>query len=637
MISAAPLAASATTLAIMAATPAQPAGALAARSDAAGAPDAPSAPGSFARALADLAALTAHARASEASGNDTDGMPASSLGPNAEVQMKLAVDTSFKAAPRDAKALAAGRDTPARLALAAMLSATAQAGADSTALLAATASWAETVSKPDPATAHAETIAPSGADASQPGQQLVLDMLAMLASPGMPAVAMLPSAPEPTATPTTATPSSPALAAATLAAMLPALPASTVPAPRDTALPGSEGSATTEAVPRGAAQSAPETPTIARPTFEVTQLRSPASAALPERAALGGPRSARAAGNADAALVPERAADPRVSAVGPLADPAAPSSDNSSGFTTAQASASNEAQAGAQPLPADARAAASAGAAAPAQIAQRSTAAISTGATVATTAGHEDQAAKPVARGASRSAGNAIAAERASGAPIGEGLSPRSERESTAPITQAPQGSAANESTQLHASSDTVRDASAPPPSTQGAAFKLALASAAAGNGDIHNAHLGATVGTPEFAPALGVQVSLLVRDGISEARLQVHPAELGPIAVQIALDGRSAQVHMSAEHAATRQALEQALPMLASALRDAGMTLTGGGVSQQPPQSQAQGDARPDANRADRRADGRTAAQGADDGAAPLSGVTTRARVQRGAVDLYA
>ena len=50
-------------------------------------------------------------------------------------------------------------------------------------------------------------------------------------------------------------------------------------------------------------------------------------------------------------------------------------------------------------------------------------------------------------------------------------------------------------------------------------------------------------------------------------------------MSVQIQLDGQTARVHLSAEHALTRQALEQAMPLLAGSLRDAGLTLTGGGV----------------------------------------------------------
>jgi len=83
----------------------------------------------------------------------------------------------------------------------------------------------------------------------------------------------------------------------------------------------------------------------------------------------------------------------------------------------------------------------------------------------------------------------------------------------------------------------------------------------------------------PDFGAALGAQVSLWVHDGVHEARLQLHPAELGPVTVHIALDGQAAQVDFSAAVAATRESIEQSLPALAAALRESGFTLTGGGV----------------------------------------------------------
>jgi flagellar hook-length control protein FliK len=87
----------------------------------------------------------------------------------------------------------------------------------------------------------------------------------------------------------------------------------------------------------------------------------------------------------------------------------------------------------------------------------------------------------------------------------------------------------------------------------------------------------------PGFAPALGTRITTLIKDGIERASIRLNPAEMGPVAVQLALEGTQVRVEMSADMAATRQVLEQALPSLASAMKDAGFTLTGGGVFQQP------------------------------------------------------
>lgn len=89
-------------------------------------------------------------------------------------------------------------------------------------------------------------------------------------------------------------------------------------------------------------------------------------------------------------------------------------------------------------------------------------------------------------------------------------------------------------------------------------------------------------VTAPEFVPRLSGELAVLARDGVQEARINVHPVELGPISVQIAVDGANAQVHLAVDNARTRDLLEQSMPTLAAALRDTGLTLTGGGVFQQ-------------------------------------------------------
>lgn len=84
-----------------------------------------------------------------------------------------------------------------------------------------------------------------------------------------------------------------------------------------------------------------------------------------------------------------------------------------------------------------------------------------------------------------------------------------------------------------------------------------------------------------EFPEALASQVGYLVRDGVQQARLTLNPAEMGPISVQIAVQGQQAQVDFAAASAATRAAIESSLSHLAAALQEAGLTLSGGGVSQ--------------------------------------------------------
>ena len=70
----------------------------------------------------------------------------------------------------------------------------------------------------------------------------------------------------------------------------------------------------------------------------------------------------------------------------------------------------------------------------------------------------------------------------------------------------------------------------------------------------------------------------MFARDGLQQAELRINPPEMGPIGVQIEIDGRDARVNFHAGMAATR-ILERALPELAAALRSEGLTLAGGGV----------------------------------------------------------
>ncbi len=85
----------------------------------------------------------------------------------------------------------------------------------------------------------------------------------------------------------------------------------------------------------------------------------------------------------------------------------------------------------------------------------------------------------------------------------------------------------------------------------------------------------------PEFVPAFSARIATLVQEGVEHARVHLNPVEMGPVSLQLSLDGQQVRVDMTAEVAATRLLLEQALPTLAGALREAGFTLSGGGVSQ--------------------------------------------------------
>ena len=98
---------------------------------------------------------------------------------------------------------------------------------------------------------------------------------------------------------------------------------------------------------------------------------------------------------------------------------------------------------------------------------------------------------------------------------------------------------------------------------------------------------------SPTFAPALGQQIAVWMKDGVQHAEVQLSPADLGPIRVKIEMAGAQARVEMAADVQSTRDALQQAMPQLADSLGQVGLSLSGGGVSDQSTaQQQAQSQA---------------------------------------------
>lgn len=141
---------------------------------------------------------------------------------------------------------------------------------------------------------------------------------------------------------------------------------------------------------------------------------------------------------------------------------------------------------------------------------------------------------------------------------------------------------------------------------------------------------LSTPVTSPDFSQALAAQLTTLARDGIQQATLQLHPTEMGPIEVNIVLDGAQAQVDFSAAHALTRQAIESGLPSLAAALHGAGLTLSGGGVFEQRPDTPG---GRASGQEGAARGTGGGAEGEVDGGSTPAP----RQQAVRGLVDVYA
>ncbi|MEQ8515120.1 MAG: flagellar hook-length control protein FliK, partial [Chromatocurvus sp.] len=85
----------------------------------------------------------------------------------------------------------------------------------------------------------------------------------------------------------------------------------------------------------------------------------------------------------------------------------------------------------------------------------------------------------------------------------------------------------------------------------------------------------------PEFAPEFAGRLQMMVKNGVREANVQLHPAELGRLQLTVSTDGDQARIVIVAESAAARDAIEQSMPRLRDMLEQSGLQLAQGDVSQ--------------------------------------------------------
>ena len=130
------------------------------------------------------------------------------------------------------------------------------------------------------------------------------------------------------------------------------------------------------------------------------------------------------------------------------------------------------------------------------------------------------------------------------------------------------------------------------------------------------------------FDDAVSTRVAWLADQKIGHAHIKVSPDDLGPIEVQLKLDGDKIQANFSSAHADVRQALEQSIPRLREMLGQHGFQLTHSDVG-----AQQQG----------QRNDGAAGRMGDTSGADALGGEDTAVIVPasvlraRGLLDAYA
>lgn len=162
-----------------------------------------------------------------------------------------------------------------------------------------------------------------------------------------------------------------------------------------------------------------------------------------------------------------------------------------------------------------------------------------------------------------------------------------------------------------------------------------ALPAAAAGPAaPAHQAALASQPLDTAFPGDLAAEVKVMVEGGLQTAELHLNPTELGPIRIELSIDGQNADIAFAAAHGTTREGIEQAIPELREMLAEQGLSLNHTGVSSGQQEGFAQArDAQAQAAEA-RRAGAPARGEGAAE-AAPVQPVAVRAG--RGLLDLYA
>ncbi len=92
-----------------------------------------------------------------------------------------------------------------------------------------------------------------------------------------------------------------------------------------------------------------------------------------------------------------------------------------------------------------------------------------------------------------------------------------------------------------------------------------------------------------DFPQEVVARVRMIQGQGQTEARLNLHPAELGRLQIAITSDGDATRVAFVVDNAQAKEALEQAMPRLREFLQQAGLQLEEGSVSQQGHQDSAE------------------------------------------------
>lgn len=85
----------------------------------------------------------------------------------------------------------------------------------------------------------------------------------------------------------------------------------------------------------------------------------------------------------------------------------------------------------------------------------------------------------------------------------------------------------------------------------------------------------------PQFANDLGERIVWITDAGLSSARIELHPLDLGSVSVHVQMQGDTAQVSFAADNPATRALLQDSLPQLRELMSVQGLQLLRAQVEQ--------------------------------------------------------
>ncbi len=178
--------------------------------------------------------------------------------------------------------------------------------------------------------------------------------------------------------------------------------------------------------------------------------------------------------------------------------------------------------------------------------------------------------------------GAALPAESMRGFPELAGLDARmSEMSLMGQMPGAVASAAASERGPLELAALNARIAEAAPQTSQAPAATLMAAESGSGSTSPSTNptgprlfNLDVPLHQPGWDRALGSQVRWMANQGVQVAELRLSPPNLGPLEVRLQVDGDRTHINILAPHAATREAVEAALPRLREMFAESGMSL---------------------------------------------------------------